>query len=146
MKIYMDTCCLSRPFDDPADDRTNIEAEAVNHIIKLAKEHQWTIFSSDVIDFELSKSPSRTERIFVFYKNHASKSIRLTPESIKRAQYFQKHGIKPMDSYHLAVAEENLADLFLTTDDKLLSRAKTVRLNMEVANPSTWLMEISNGH
>jgi hypothetical protein len=46
----------------------------------------------------------------------------------------------------LAVAEENLADLFLTTDDKLLTRAKLIRLNMEAANPSTWLMEVSNGH
>jgi predicted nucleic acid-binding protein len=144
----MDACCLSRPFDDQTQNRVHIETEAINNIITLAKLYKWVIFSSEVIDFEMEKIPegkNGTEQI-KFYYSITNEFISLTPKSIKRAQHFQKLGIKLLDSYHLALAEENNADLFLTTDDNLLSKAQTVGLNLEIANPATWLTETSNGH
>jgi len=147
MIIYMDSCCLSRPFDDTTRDRIHIEAEAINHIGTLAKLYNWIIFRSDALDFEMENMPqTKKEEELSFYFSITNKHINLTSESIKRAKYFQKLGIKPLDSYHLALAEENNTDLFLTTDDRLLSKAKTIRLNMEIANPATWLTEASNGH
>jgi hypothetical protein len=29
MKIYLDNCCLNRPFDDLSQDRVYLEAEAI---------------------------------------------------------------------------------------------------------------------
>ena len=29
MKIYLDACCLNRPFDDQSQDRVRLEAEAI---------------------------------------------------------------------------------------------------------------------
>jgi predicted nucleic acid-binding protein len=46
------------------------------------------------------------------------------------------------DSLHLAAAESGGADVFLTTDDRLLRAAKQIEMNITVANPVTWLMEV----
>ncbi|EHL04249.1 hypothetical protein HMPREF0322_05169 [Desulfitobacterium hafniense DP7] len=32
MKIYLDNCCLNRPFDDLSNDMVRMEAEAVNFL------------------------------------------------------------------------------------------------------------------
>ena len=44
---------------------------------------------------------------------------------------------------HIACAESGNADIFLTTDDKLLKLANRIKdkLNVHVANPLFWLTE-----
>jgi hypothetical protein len=34
MRVYLDACCLNRPFDDRSQDRIRLEAEAVLAIIE----------------------------------------------------------------------------------------------------------------
>ncbi len=34
MKLYLDVCCLNRPFDDQPQDRVHLEAEAVLTILR----------------------------------------------------------------------------------------------------------------
>jgi predicted nucleic acid-binding protein len=47
-----------------------------------------------------------------------------------------------MDALHLASAESAKADIFLTTDDKLLKLATrlSTQLQVTVANPVFWLL------
>ncbi len=49
-----------------------------------------------------------------------------------------------MDAIHLACAESAEVDVFLTTDDRLLKKAKRIGkiLKVRVANPVHWLMEV----
>ena len=56
--------------------------------------------------------------------------------------------IKERDALHLACAESDEVNVFLTTDDRLLRRAKRYqnRLRIHVENPYTWLQEIENEH
>ena len=49
--------------------------------------------------------------------------VTLTDEAVNRAAYFKQNGLRDFDSLHLAVAEINRVDVFLTTDDKLLRAA-----------------------
>jgi predicted nucleic acid-binding protein len=58
--------------------------------------------------------------------------------------FFRQAGIKPFDSLHLALAETGGADVFLTTDNRLLRAAGKIELRTGVANPVTWLMEVTN--
>jgi predicted nucleic acid-binding protein len=53
-------------------------------------------------------------------------------------------GFKELDALHIACAESGDSDIFLTTDDDLLRRAKrnSVQLCVRVENPYTWLQEI----
>ena len=53
MKIYMDVCCLCRPFDDRTQDRIRIESEAVLTILSRCSE-DWILVGSEAIDFEVS--------------------------------------------------------------------------------------------
>ncbi|HPZ08922.1 MAG TPA: hypothetical protein PL110_12455 [Candidatus Eremiobacteraeota bacterium] len=41
MKIYLDTCCLNRPFDDQTQDRNRLEAEAIMIILLNLASDKW---------------------------------------------------------------------------------------------------------
>lgn len=143
LRIYMDLCCLNRPFDDLSQDRVYLEAEAVLSIISHCEEKKWILVSSGAIDFELLKLPDvdRYEQIQTIYAV-ASERIRLTEQTEKRAVFFQQNGLKPFDSLHLALAEAGKVSVFLTTDDRLLRAAKKLNLKIKIANPVSWLMEV----
>jgi predicted nucleic acid-binding protein len=141
MKIYLDCCCLNRPFDDLSQDRIYLEAEAVLSIVSHCGKGECEIIASSVLDFELSKltNVERLEQVMALYKSACSHT-KLTKEAEQRAVFFQQHGLKPFDSLHLAVAE-TVADVFLTTDDRLLRIASKIELKIKIANPVSWLME-----
>jgi predicted nucleic acid-binding protein len=42
----------------------------------------------------------------------------------------------------LALAESGNADIFLTVDEKLLKKARSLNIKMKVANPSDWIQEV----
>ena len=57
------------------------------------------------------------------------------------AEQLEEVGFKSFDAMHIACAESEKADVFLTTDDKLLKLAKRnkKKLNIDIANPVLWL-------
>jgi predicted nucleic acid-binding protein len=142
LKIYLDVCCYNRPFDDLSQDRVYLEAEAVLSIIKRCKSSEWILVSSAIIDIELSKQKDldklkKAQNIC----NAAQEHFPLTAEAVERAEFFQQNGIKQFDSFHLAVAETNKADVFLTTDDRFVKAANRLDLGIKVSNPLLWLIE-----
>ena len=60
---------------------------------------------------------------------------------VKRGLEIGKIGFGAYDGLHLACAEYGKADVFLTTDDKLLRLAfeKVAQLHIKIDNPLTWL-------
>jgi predicted nucleic acid-binding protein len=139
----MDVCCLNRPFDDLSENKVYFEAEAVLSIITYCAKNDWSLLSSSVIDYELSKNPNadKLEKVLTLY-SAAKNWLGLTEESKSRAAFFQRHGIKALDSLHLALAETGEADIFLTTDARLLRAASKLNLKIRIANPVSWLMEV----
>ena len=55
-----------------------------------------------------------------------------------------KLSFKYHDALHLAFAEAGVAEVFLTTDDRLLRKAKQSPhiFRIEIENPTIWLMNI----
>ncbi len=145
MRIYLDVCCLNRPSDDLSQDRVYLEAEAVLSIVSRCEKGEWTLVASGAIDFELSNTmdADRLEQVRMLYAA-ARERVRMTDAAEQRSAFFQEHGLKPMDSLHLATAETNGVDVFLTTDDRLLRSAKRIALNIEVSDPVSWLMRMTN--
>ena len=144
MQIYMDVCCLNRPFDDLSQDRVYLEAEAVLSILSHCEKGAWTLLSSGVIDFERSRivDLDRLERVNAIY-SVANKHVTLTSEIEHRAAMLQQNGLKPFDSLHIATAEDSGADIFLTTDDRLIKASSRIDLKVKVSNPILWLMEVT---
>jgi len=52
MKIYMDVCCLCRPFDARTHSRIHLEMEAVIALLDRCRS-RWDLVSSDVISYEV---------------------------------------------------------------------------------------------
>jgi hypothetical protein len=44
LRIYLDVCCLNRPFDNQVQDRVRLEAEAVLAILKIEKNEKSDTF------------------------------------------------------------------------------------------------------
>lgn len=61
-----------------------------------------------------------------------------------RAQTLENLGFRLYDSFHIACAEVSQADVFLTTDDRLLKRVMRYkdRIQVQVSNPVTWLINV----
>jgi len=141
----MDVCCLSRPFDDLTQSRVYLEAEAVLSIISRCEHGEWTLLSSGTIDFEIAQITNIEvqEQINTLYAS-ASEHINITEEVIDRAKDFQALNIKHFDSLHMALAEGANANIFLTTDDRLVKRAQNTDTRTRVSNPVIWLMEVTD--
>ena len=142
MKLYLDVCCLNRPFDDQSQTRVRLEAEAVLSILELAESDELEIVGSDIICDELSQMPDSERREKVeWLLTLASSQIAMTSAIEQRATELQKWNIAPLDALHLASAENARADYFLTTDDDLLRRARRADLKVKVENPAKWLIQ-----
>ena len=144
MTIYLDVCCLNRPFDDPAQNRVRLEAEAVLSILEMADAGKLDLAGSDIIDDELSQMPDteRREKVELLL-DATTRHIALTAAIERRAIELQQWNISPLDALHLASAEKAHADYFLTTDDYLLRRAHrhADELKVRVENPAKWLIQ-----
>lgn len=143
MTIYLDVCCLNRPFDDQSQSRVRVEAEAVLSILKMAEDSEFEILGSDIIDDELSQNPDREKRGKVELLRPSAPHVTLTKAIEQRAVALQQWGIAPLDALHLASAESAVADYFLTTDDDLLRKTsrRQSELKVKVENPAKWLIQ-----
>ena len=145
MKIYLDACCLNRPFDDQRQDRIRLESEAILIILNLmhTKELEWV--GSEVLVEELENTPNIEKRNYLT-KLYAGvhTNVNLTEIEIKRANELKTFGFKSFDAMHISCSESINAEVFLTTDDKLLKIAirEKNNINVKIANPLYWLMEV----
>jgi len=144
-KIYLDVCCLNRPFDQQSQLRIRLETEAILEIIKYCQAETWTLITSNVLDAEINQTPNK-ERIENVKKILSIATIKVLSGNwlVERGSELQKLGFSSYDAAHLASAERAKADIFLTTDDRLLKKAQNHAqlLNIKVRNPLQWLVSI----
>ena len=144
-KIYLDTCCLNRPFDDQTQERIRLESEAVLAILSRVEKGEWDWVGSEVLMDEIEQTPdtqklSRARLLSGFIKQ----SVEVNATEVKRSKELRGAGFMEFDSLHLACAESAKADVFLSTDDRLLKLAKRLskRLKIRVMNPLAWVEEM----
>lgn len=144
-RIYLDVCCLNRPFDDQSQERIRLESEAIVLIISRLQSGDWVWLGGDAIDYEIDQTPDperqRRVRVLATAIQH---SVPLTQTEVTKAKELQSLGFKQWDALHLACAESGQADVFLTTDDRLrrLAHRVAAQLKVRVENPLTWLTEV----
>jgi len=141
-KIYLDVCCLSRPFDDQKQDRIRLESEAVLLILSRCRRGEWFLLGSEVIEFEIDQMPDEERRRRVtLLANNARRRVLVEDAVVTRAEELEAMGFGAEDALHLACAEAAGTDVFLTTDDRLLKRAQRQagHLRVAVRNPLEWL-------
>ena len=144
-KIYLDTCCFSRFFDDQTQDRIRRETETISTILETFRSGEWRWFVSTVLEIEVNRNLNFSQRLRVrSLLARADVLILLTEAEVSRATTLESLGFKSFDALHIASAESGPVDILLTTDDRFVRRAKRVseQLHVRVENPHTWLQEI----
>jgi predicted nucleic acid-binding protein len=137
-RVYLDVCCLNRPFDDQSQDRIRLESEAVRLILARIKsgEPSWVV--SEVMEEEIERTadPVRRGRVRLML-DYAATRIALGDAEVTRGEELEALGFQAYDALHLACAEAAAVDVFLTTDDRLLRTARRAAgdLRVRVANP-----------
>ena len=144
-KIYLDACCFNRPFDDQTQSRIYLEAQAVMTILSQCQTATWKLINSSALIAELNQTPD-LERLENVKKLLFIAKIKVINSAFieNRAAQLQKLGFLSYDATHIASAEKSQADVFLTTDGRLLKKAqKNAQLiNVKINNPVQWLASI----
>ncbi len=145
MKIYLDVCCLNRPFDDSTQDRIRLESEAILTILERCLQGNWSLVISEITEAEIDRIPNNDRKQKVRSLLLIHREYRMVDTSIeKRAKEIQKLTVKAYDALHIACAEKSKVDIFLTTDDSLLNKVSRNRHALKVCleNPLKWLTEV----
>jgi hypothetical protein len=145
VRIYLDLCCLKRPFDAQEQSLVRLQTEAVIDILALPVETAELIrASAQVLENSLNPVQARREAVALWLAQ--APVVTLSDEDlIRRTADLIALGFKNFDAFHLASAELSGADVFLTVDLPLLKLATrlTEKLHLRVADPVRLLEELS---
>lgn len=145
-KIYLDVCCFNRPFDNQTQERIQLETEAIIQITTYCQTETWTLITSDFIDREVDNisNVEQNEKIRIILSTAKIKVVD-SGQLDSRIEELKKMGFKTFDAAHIASAERAKADIFLSTDDRLVKRAKRYpeNIRVKVENPLIWLKSIT---
>ncbi|HEX8211868.1 MAG TPA: PIN domain-containing protein [Longimicrobium sp.] len=146
IRIYLDSCCFSRLFDEQTQTRIRAETEAIRLILSVVARGEWELIHSEAVEAEAATIPDPERRREVLALA-ATGTVRLpfTPEHIERARVLKMLGFKSFDALHVVSAEAAGAHVLLTTDDGMIRRARrfTDKLFVRIDNPLTWLQEVA---
>lgn len=138
MLLYLDSCCLNRPYDDQSQTRVQMETAAVLAILERVISGELSLAASSVVHFEVHRIADQTRRNGILhFLNYASSFTTLTQEIEQRGADLHLLGFKRLDALHLAAAEALQVDAILTTDDQMLRCANQPdsQINIPVLNP-----------
>mgnify|MGYP002627206914 CR=1 FL=1 len=124
MRVYLDNCCYSRPYDDQSSTRVVLETQAKLKIQRLIKEGKVELASSYISLYECGRNTdSEASRIVADFININSVAYVTSKNEEKIrdiARGIMKSGIKFYDAYHVAAAILSKADYFISVDKRLL--------------------------
>ena len=147
MRLYFDACCVSRLTDNSSQERIHREAEAIEKLIGFATNDPNVWVGSSVLEAEIARNPDSDRRgdgqaLLQFVEQ----IVKLDDIVISRARELQAAGFSEFDALHIACAERGKAEVLLTTDDRLVRRAKRKlgQLSVRVLNPVSFLEELDN--
>jgi predicted nucleic acid-binding protein len=139
-RIYLDNCCLNRPYDDLANVNVQLEAEAKlfiqNEIIRKNFELAWSF----MMDYEITFNPSYDRKIvFLNWKKVAVVDIDPIETILIKGKELEQRKLKKKDSLHIASAIEAKCEYFLTTDWKILNKDVS---EIKVINPLDFVRQL----
>jgi hypothetical protein len=142
-RIYLDVCCLNRPFDDQNQDRVRLESEAVLTILGQVQRKECVLINSEVLETEIDENPDsdRLSKVQDMLRD-ASCYVKIGDRESARAKELGRNGFGSYDAFHVACAESGIADVLLTTDDGFVNAARRCgNMKVRVCNPLRWVAE-----
>jgi hypothetical protein len=145
VRIYLDLCCLKRPFDSQEQSLVRLQTEAVIDILALPAETAELIRAqAQILENSLNPVQARRDAVALWLAQVPVATLS-DKDLTRRTADLMAFGFKNFDAFHLASAELSRADVFLTVDLPLLKLAArlTEKLHLRVADPVRLLEELS---
>ena len=142
MRVYLDNCCLNRPFDDQRQMRVRLEAEATLCIQEHIRSGTLELIWSYLLDFENAANPFEERRTTISgWRQYATMDIEETATILQRANRLAGMGLKAKDALHIACAIAGECTYFVTTDDNILKRRQDVH-DIIMIDPTAFVREM----
>ena len=144
MRAYFDICALKRPFDEQAQPRIRLKADAVLELLAAAPE-RLTFVHAVAQDLENAQNP------LVWRSARVAEWLAALPRTetkagdlARRTGELMNLGFRNFDAFHVACAELAAADVVATTDDRLLAfgRRHAGLLRVRVVDVVTLAQEV----
>lgn len=142
-RIYLDTCCLCRPFDVPNQSRIRLETDALDWILDQQQAGAIEWVSSAILLAEIHQIRNDEIRQIILLTTRAANAF-VDAKSIHtdRAHHFRTFGLHAVDALHLVAAEAGKCDIMMTVDDRLLQAARRISdLKLRMINPVQFVAE-----
>ena len=142
-RVYLDTCCYGRLFDDQNILDIRRETDAIAHVQQEIQNDNIELAWSFVLDYENARNPRDDRKADVAsWKAFAVVEIRRDAETLQQlGRAIEKKGIHTMDALHIACAIKACCRFFLTTDKKLLNKRVE---DITILNPLSFVQEKEN--
>ena len=122
-RIYLDSCCFNRPYDDQTNLNVHLETKAKIFIQNEILNKNFELVWSFMMDYEISFNPFLDRKIaFSHWKNIATVNVKPIEKNLLKGIEITQKNIKKKDALHIACAIEAECECFLTTDKKILNK------------------------
>ncbi len=144
MRVYLDNCCLNRPFDDQSLLTIRLETEAILDIQEKIKSGHLSLGWSYILDFENNANPFEERRVQIQrWKEVADSFVTETEQILIKMNELTTVGLKPLDALHVACAVSLQCKYFLTVDKGILR--KTTRYSeIIITNPVGYIIDLED--
>jgi predicted nucleic acid-binding protein len=136
--VYLDNCCYSRLTDKDASPDMAAEAAKIRAIINNRLVDGYVIVGGFAVSIEIGNNPDDVTRMASkrLYDKIIIDEVKKSAQIIARAAKLQTMGLREMDSFHLAGAEEAGADYLVTVDKDFIKKCARSNITaVKVINP-----------
>jgi len=135
MLLYMDMCCLNRPFDKQMQQKVYLETEAKLFIQDKIRKGKFRLVWSYILDYENTANPDEDARSSIQkWENISSHFVLESQILVESAKSILGKGFGVKDSIHIACAIESKAQYFFTVDNGILKRRNLIS-EIRIINP-----------
>jgi predicted nucleic acid-binding protein len=114
-RIYLDSCCFNRPYDDQSQPRVRFETQAKLHIQNMVFEREVELVWSYVLKYENSRNPFEAKkRTIAQWEKLSSLFVTMSDEIVATAEIIRSTGVKNTDALHVACAIAANCNYFIT--------------------------------
>ena len=140
MRIYLDTCCYNRPFDDKSQISIQLESNAKLYIQKEISKGAYELVWSFILDYENKYNPQEDVRKNIQeWENKSVVYCKPTQKVLSKSIELESLGIGKNDAIHVACGILSKCKYFITTDYDLI---KIPLKEIKIINPIQFIYEI----
>ena len=140
MRIYLDLCAFSRPFDDQNQLKIRLETEAKLFIQQGIMAGYYDLVWSYILEFENNQNKFDYKRNTIYdWKKLAKVHCVENDKIIEYAEKLKNLNIRTKDALHIACGVYTNSSYLITTDKQLFNLKLS---DIIIINPLTFLNEV----